>query len=399
MDFSTHQDKAKSKTFWLAVLYVVGVLLIALVALIVIDVVLDGAMSVDSSASYSDTHQYSGMREPGIFDGSGTAQFNLMRIVLSERFGYVLLAVSSFLALAWLYKYMSLRSGGGKVAEAIGARLVTQQTADFHERRLLNVVEEMSIASGVPVPPVYLLENEMGINAFAAGHNLSDAVIGVTRGTISRLNREELQAVVAHEFSHIFNGDMRLNLRFSALLFGLLCLVTIAKITLRVSSRASFSSNRNNGKLRIAILLVGVVLYIAGSLMAFWGRIIQAAINRQREYLADASAVQFTRSPAIASALKKIGGANPGSQLTSATADDYSHFFFCRIDNGLLSTHPPLAKRILRIEPGWNGEYTVLPPGYVIPPEDGESESAKEKKRGSGLFGAHILDDIARKRI
>ena len=401
MDFSTHQDKAKSKTFWLILLYLVGVLLIAFVAVLVVDAILNEMLPAQSETIYDGSSTYQGS-QPGAQPGTQSEAYSgeyptahpvgFLDIVSSQRFAFALLGLSVFLAITGIYKYSALRSGGKNVAESIGARLITPQTTDFHERRVLNVVEEMSIASGVPVPPVYLLENELGINAFAAGYTLQDAVIGVTRGTISRLTREELQAVIAHEFSHIFNGDMRLNLRFTALLFGLLCLITIAKLSLRISARASLVNSRDNSRIRLVILLVSIVLYIAGSITAFWGRIIQAAINRQREYLADASAVQFTRSPAIASALKKIGGANPGSQLTSAMADSYSHFFFCRIDNSLLSTHPPLAKRILRIDPTWNGEYTVLPPEYVIAPEaETNPESTRGRRRVGGIFGAHIL--------
>src|SRR5207247_2414014 len=206
------------------------------------------------------------------------------------------------------------------------------------ERKLLNVVEEMSIASGVPGPKVYVRDGEPGINAFAAGHSASDAAISVTHGCMKLLSRDELQGVIAHEFSHILNGDMRLNLRLMGLVFGILCLTVIGRILIRA----------RRGKFPLP--LIGLALIIIGWAGVFFGRLIQAAVSRQRESLADASAVQFTRNPAgLAGALKKIGGFEYGSQIKSPHAEEASHLFFA---NGMgesffsFATHPPLIERI-----------------------------------------------------
>ena len=198
---------------------------------------------------------------------------------------------------AW--KRIDLAGGGPAVAESLGGRVVDPNTSDPDERKLLNVVEEMSIASGVPMPQVYLLEDEDGLNAFAAGHTTSDAVVTVTAGSMKKLSRDELQGVIGHEFSHILNGDMRLNVRLITLLFGIFCIATIGRILLNTSG-----GNRRD---RNPLPIVGLLLLIIGSAGYFFGRLIQAAVSRQREFLADASSVQFTRNPAgISGALQKM---------------------------------------------------------------------------------------------
>ena len=263
-----------------------------------------------------------------------------------------------------LCKIAALRSGGAAVARMLGGQPIDPHTAVPEERRLLNVVEEMAIASGVPVPPVYVLDQEDGINAFAAGFSTSDAVITVTRGTLSYLNRDELQGVVAHEFSHVFNGDMRLNLKLIGTLFGIQLIALIGYWTLRIVGRSSGGSRSRSkkGGGAGAIVLLGVALLIIGYVGVFFARLIQAAVSRQREFLADASAVQFTRNPdGIAGALKKIGGLVEGSRVTAPQAEAASHLFFA---NGLaprltslFATHPPLVERIRLIDPAFNGEF------------------------------------------
>ena len=240
----------------------------------------------------------------------------------------------------------------------LGGRLVNPAQPDPDERKLLNVVEEMAIASGIPVPQVYVLPEEKGINAFAAGHSTSDAVVAVTQGALRLLTRDELQGVIGHEFSHILNGDMRLNLRLMGLIFGILCLAVIGRVLLHV---------RGGGKDKNPLPLLGLVLVLMGWVGVFFGRLIQAAVSRQREFLADASAVQFTRNPAgLAGALKKIGGLSYGSKLKNAHAGEASHMFFGNGMGGsflgLMETHPPLAERILALEPDFDGEFprTVL---------------------------------------
>ena len=255
-----------------------------------------------------------------------------------------------------LFKIAQLAGGGTGVAERLGGRRVYPNTIEPNERRLLNVVEEMALASGVPVPPVFMMKDEEGINAFAAGFSPSDAVIGVTRGCVEQLSRDELQGVIAHEFSHILNGDMRLNIRLIGILHGILLLGLIGRELLRIASFSGGSRRRNDSAMYL--LLVGLVMMVLGFLGMFLGNLIKAAISRQREYLADASAVQFTRNPeGIAGALKRIGAAVFGSRLTSPRAAEISHMYFAEGVSTLFATHPPLAERIRRLDPQWDGKF------------------------------------------
>lgn len=257
-----------------------------------------------------------------------------------------------------LYKIAALRGGGESVARMLGARRVSPRTTDPDERRYLNIVEEMAIASGIPTPPAYVLDNERGINAFAAGYSTDAAVVCVTEGALRRLTRDELQGVVAHEFSHIFNADMRLNIRIIGVLHGLLLIALIGHILLR-SVRVSGRGRRSkDGRVTAVIVLVGLVFLIVGSIGVFFGRLIQAAVSRQREFLADASAVQFTRNPAgLAGALKKIAIPSVGSAVDREASAEMSHMFFANSLRGglfnLFSTHPPIAERIRRLDPSF----------------------------------------------
>lgn len=253
-----------------------------------------------------------------------------------------------FIGGASFFRVASLRGGGGQVARDLGGDRVSEDTSDPQLQRLRNVVEEIAIASGVPVPEIYVLEHEPGINAFAAGHGLSDAAVAVTRGTLEQLSREELQGVIAHEFSHILNGDMRLNLRLLGLLFGISALALIGRKVL-YHFRYAGSDRRGNG-----IMFVALALLVAGSVGLFFARMIKAAVSRQREVLADASAVQFTRNPqGVAGALKKIAAINSGSHL-AADSEEVAHMLFAsgRLEH-LFATHPPLLERIRAIEPGF----------------------------------------------
>ena len=255
------------------------------------------------------------------------------------------------------YKTNELSGGGSSVATLMGGRPVNPNTTDPNERKLLNVVEEMAIASGVPVPQVYVLNDERAINAFAAGHTTGDAAIGVTRGCIELLTRDQLQGVIGHEFSHILNGDMRLNLRLIGVIFGLLCIATIGRVLLSARSRSSRDNN--------ALPLIGLVLVLLGAIGVFFGRLIQAAVSRQREFLADASSVQFTRNPGgLSGALQKIGQYGFGSRLESEHAPDLCHMFFGNGVRepffGLLATHPPIPDRIRAIDPAWDGKFPRL---------------------------------------
>jgi Zn-dependent protease with chaperone function len=296
------------------------------------------------------------------------------------------------------YKTMALSGGGAAVAESLGGRLISHSTNDLHERKALNVVEEMAIASGTPVPPVYLLEREQGINAFAAGFTPGDAVIGLTRGTITYLTREELQGVIAHEFSHILHGDMRLNIRLIGILHGILLIGLIGYIVLR-SVRGG--SNKNAG----AMMGLGVGLLVVGFAGTFFGNLIKASVSRQREFLADASAVQFTRNNiGIAGALKKIGGYTPGSGLDTPEAPTMSHAYFSSgvssSIQSIFATHPPLDVRIKRIDPNWDGVFA--PVTREVSEDQRTSGQAKQASRtgamktavAGAVIASQILDSV-----
>lgn len=263
------------------------------------------------------------------------------------------------------YRIAQLRGGGSSVALALGGKRIAPDSTDPHERRVLNVVEEMAIASGVPVPPVYMLGQETAINAFAAGYSTGDAVIGVTHGCVVGLTRDELQGVMAHEFSHILNGDMRLNIRMIGLINGIVLLSLMGHMVMRSALYAPRGRGKNDSTL--PLLVIGVVLLIVGSLGSVMGRFIQAAVSRQREFLADAAAVQFTRNPdGIANALRRIGGATGRGRLKSAHAEEANHMLFgegiraSSLFGSALASHPPLPKRIRAINPSWDG--TMLEP-------------------------------------
>jgi Zn-dependent protease with chaperone function len=265
-----------------------------------------------------------------------------------------------------MYKISALSGGGRVVAEGLGGRPIAAQTSDPEERKLLNVVEEMAIAAGTPIPQIYLLPREAGINAFAAGHSTKDMVICVTQGSLKYLTRDELQGVIGHEFSHILNGDMRLNLRLMGVVFGILSLTIIGKILLQTRGRKN------------PLPLIGIAMIVIGAIGVFFAKLMKSAVSRQREFLADASAVQFTRNPpGLANALKKVGGR--GSRIDDPNAEDASHFFFA---NGLtdsffgwMSTHPPLEERIRELDPTWDGKFISAPitPYQIVKPEEAPS--------------------------
>ena len=291
-------------------------------------------------------------------------------------------AIIGFICLGSLYKLATLSSGGSAIAQYLGGVIVPRSSSDPLHKKILNIVEEMAIASGTPVPQVYIL-NEQGINAFAAGWKTTNAVIGITQGALERLNRDELQGVIAHEFSHIFNGDMRLNIRLIAILHGILMIGMLGRMILRSMRYARSSRNNKDGRAMLVIFSIGATLMVVGYTGIFFGNWIKSLISRQREYLADASAVQFTRnSEGIANALKKIGGAVPGSVILNASVDEYSHAYFALGDSGVnffsFSTHPPLKKRILRIEPNWDGKYLF---DKRKPADNSESANKKQDDR------------------
>jgi Zn-dependent protease with chaperone function len=285
-------------------------------------------------------------------------------------------ATLAIIGLGSLYRIATLRSGGEPVALQFGGVPVPEGTTDFNLRRLRNVVEEIAIASGVPVPKIYVLEHESAINAFAAGYSPSDAVVAVTRGALDRLNRDELQGVIAHEFSHILNGDMRLNIRLMGILFGILMLAIIGRKVLQFGGRGRDSKGAG------AILIAALIAMIVGYIGLFFGRMIKAGVSRTRESLADASAVQFTRqTQGLAGALKKIGGLADGSRLNDrANAEEASHMLFGDGIgfSGLFATHPPLLKRIQALEPQFRADQLgELQRRWLASPPDGLEEDTR----------------------
>lgn len=276
---------------------------------------------------------------------------NIVTAIALESASPAVIGVVSIITLALVlggsaFKTLSLRDGGSAVAEMMGGRRITSATTDLAEKRLVNVIEEMALASGVPVPLIYIMDNEPGLNAFAAGYSPNDAAIAVTHGLLHAMNRDELQGVIGHEFSHVLNGDMRLNVRMIGLLFGIEMIGHTGRVFMRVADRGRDS--RATG----GIAGFGLALFVIGAVGVFMANMIRAAVGRQREYLADASAVQFTRNPdGIGSALALI--AAQSGVVEHRNADEVSHMFIAaaldsRLD-GLFATHPPIETRIEKI--------------------------------------------------
>lgn len=352
MNFFEHQEQARTrsaKLVWLYALAVLGIIVsIYLVAVVALNF---SGGSQDAGSQVSQQTQAFSLWQPQVaaFVGIG-----------------VLILVGG----GSLFKISQLSGGGAVVARSLGGRLLDPSTRDPDERKLLNIVEEMSLASGVPVPPTYVME-EAGINAFAAGYKPEDAVLGVTRGAIQQLNRDELQGVIAHEYSHVFNGDMRLNIRLIGVIFGILMISQIGEVMMRSAFYGSLFGggrrrDKNEGGAAMAFIAIGIALMIIGFIGVFFGNLIKAAVSRQREYLADASAVQFTRNPdGIANALKKLGGLDIGGRLRSPHASEFSHMYFAEGVSNMfgegLATHPSLDKRIRAIDKNWDGKFTPTP--------------------------------------
>ncbi|WP_075187287.1 M48 family metallopeptidase [Teredinibacter haidensis] len=372
MNFFQHQDVARKKTTLLVVLLLMAVLSLSAITVFALGIFFYVIQTNSNSISAVNAQSKTFPEHLWIFTQSDAAL-------------WITLSVIAVVGMATLYKYIQLGAGGKKVAEALGGNLLVYDGASNNEKRLLNVVEEMAIASGNPVPPVYVLE-EKGINAFAAGLHSRDAVVGITRGCLDLLNREELQGVIAHEFSHIHNGDMRLNMRLVAILHGILIIGLIGYFIMHGSGgyrgrhHGYRSSTRSRSKNQGAQMGLGLALVAIGYGGTFFGNIIKAAVSRQREFLADASAVQYTRSSnGIGNALKKIGGYSGGSTLSNGAASQFSHMYFGQGIKtsfaALMATHPPLHERIKRVLPRWNG-------GYLHP-----EESAPQHQQQADLNG------------
>ena len=361
MNFFDAQDRARRSTRWLVVVYVIATILIVAGVTLIVGVGLNALGQYDNAAN------------PTVL-------------------GFTAVVTTLFILGATLYKTARLAAGGGRVAQDMGGTLVPSNVRDPLRRRLRNVVEEMAIASGLPVPEIYVLEEESGINAFAAGFTPGDAAIAVTRGTLELLEREELQGVIAHEFSHILNGDMRLNIRMMGVLFGILVLGLIGRLIVRGSYHSSIVSSRRKGG-SSGIMFIGLGLLILVWIGVFFARIIKAAVSRQREFLADASAVQFTRqADGIANALKKIGGYSRHSYIQGADPEEISHMLFAGgIANltSLLATHPPLTERIQALDPGFReDDYPDIDPRH--------RRTVKKSGRAAGFADAAVASQDSR---
>lgn len=322
MDFFSRQTAARGQSRWLVIGFVLSLLAVALA----LDLVLFTFLAS------SREHRLA-------IDPLGFAVANPGPALVST------LIVMGVLGLASLYKSLELRGGGGVVARSLGGVLVDADTQDLQRKRLLNVVSEMAIASGVPMPEVYVLEQEGAINAIAAGHTPANAAVTVTQGALDRLSRDQLQGVIGHEFSHILNGDMRLNVQLMGWVFGLFVVGLIGRLILDFSPR----DRRNNNN---AILVLGLAVMVLGYVGLFFGRLLQAAVSRQRERLADASGVQFTRNPqGLKDALVRIAALPEGSTLATPRAEQAAHMFFAEGMQRVFATHPPLLQRIRELDP------------------------------------------------
>jgi Zn-dependent protease with chaperone function len=373
VDFYSRQAAARGQTRWLIFAFIIALLAVALALDFVLFTFLAGR-SVGYGLSALDY-----------------ARANPQQVVLCT------LLVMGVLGLASLYKSMELRGGGGVVARSLGGVPVSSDTADLKRKRLLNVVEEMAIASGVPMPEVYVLEQEPGINAFAAGHTPANAAVTVTQGALDRLSRDELQGVIGHEFSHVLNGDMRLNVQLMGWIFGLFVIGLIGRMILEVSPR----NRRNSG----GLVALGFAVMVLGYIGLMAGRILQAAVARQRERLADASGVQFTRNPqGLKGALVKIAALPEGSALVAADAEQAAHMFFAEGLSRVFATHPPILERIRELDPHFDpreleaaaAEPDQDPTAAEVAGHGGGAGQGAATQPGGGLGG---LGQIARANV
>lgn len=384
MDFFEHQDQARKRTRKLVIYFGFSVIMTMVAVYAVSAISLAYAVADSPDDSFHPTQQWLEPVTDGLpLDG------DLILIVF--------IITGTIIFLGSSVKTFQLSKGGKAIAIMLGGQRLQPNSEDLKEKQLLNIVEEMAIASGSPIPEVYLLPRERGINAFAAGFTPSDAAIGITRGSLDLLTRDEIQGVIAHEFSHILNGDMRLNMQMTCLTHGILFISEAGSLLMRVPFRAALytsGSSRREGNMpfqaMIALIAAGVVLMIIGSIGYFFAQLIKSAVSRQREFLADAAAVQFTRNPeGIGMALKKIGGLAAGSSIQASQSAEASHFFFA---NGLASswyewfaTHPPLEQRISIIDPSFDGTF---PDVAEIAPPSFEETATKQKtaRERAGIF-------------
>ena len=343
MDFFAHQDEARAASRRLLVLMVLAVgVLVVLVNLL-------------ASATVFWLHTFHHMGEP------------------AHTHAVVTIGTLMIVGLGAWWKHLELAGGGPALAAQLGGREIPATTANADERRLRNVVEEMAIAAGIPVPAVFMLDS-LGINAFAAGHSLRDSAIAVTKGCLVHLDRDELQAVVAHETSHLLNGDARLNLRLISTVHGLMAISHIGQMLIETWDQNGWSPDTRwqRRQREGGLAAIGLGLIVIGSIGWFLGELVRAGVSRQREFLADAAAVQFTRNGiAVANALKQALRPGVGTLVNHRHSTLASHFFFAAPTRGFtewLASHPPLPDRIRRVDPTWDGSLLVLPSTRQVVP-------------------------------
>ncbi|MDR1648590.1 MAG: M48 family metallopeptidase [Zoogloeaceae bacterium] len=342
MDFFGEQARAQKKTRWLVFGFVLVVIILTVAIYLAVTLIF-GMTGGGTQAIIQPEN-----RQPGFFHGAFWD---------ASRFFTTLFVVGGVIGLASLYKIREIsRMGGALIAIELGGRPVLRETRDALELQLVNVIDEMSIAAGIPAPKAFVLDEEAGLNAFAAGMTTNNSVIAVTRGLLDHLDRDQLQGVIGHEISHIVNGDTRLNLRIIGVLHGIFFLTTCGRFMTK-------ARGRNSG----GAIPLGVLLMIIGSVGLFFGKLIQASISRAREYLADASAVQFTRNPdGLARALRQLMVS--GSQIQHPRSEAASHLFFGASGRRVFSlfplfaTHPPLEERIVRVDKNFKGTLSKRQP-------------------------------------
>jgi len=320
MNFWEAQRRARARTFWYVLMFTALTIGVAVLAEI--------AMRVFSQGSYD------------------------------APLPYIAFAFTAITFMVALIQYVRFKSQGGSVvAESVGAVKVDHKNPSQQVQRLLNIVEEMAVAAAIPVPVVYVLPADE-INAFAAGMSPDDAIIAVTVGALNKLNRDELQGVVAHELGHIHNGDMLISMRIAAMVMGFFFILYIALRLVQTSNLRDGDEKRGN-----PLLLAALIFFAAGAFTWFAGSILKSMISRTREYLADASSVQYTRNPeGLANALRKISQESVHDMPSSGMAFSHMYFEDTSFMNKLFATHPPIEKRIAAIE---GRKY--IPEGWKIP--------------------------------
>ena len=379
MNFFAQQQRARTLTFRLMLLLCIAVICLIIMTTIVLSALLyffqSHVTSIHAATAYSQSYYQ-----------------HFVQLVQSSYFVWIVTTITLVIAAGSFYKHLQIQRGGEYIALTLGGRLISADTQNLDEKRLLHVVEEMAIAAGMPLPKVYILP-EQGINAFAAGNDWQKAVIGITQGCIETLSRDELQGIIAHEFSHIFNGDMRLNLRLVAILHGILLIGLLGDLILHTSTpRYTITPSKRKSD-RKQLFFLGAGLVIIGYAGVFFGTLIKAAVSRQREFLADASAVQYTRNPlGIGSALNRITTHVTHSEITHPKTAQFTHMYFAdaMLNNFLhiFATHPSINDRLKRIFPSGIPDFTQKHKTTKTKKQEKQTSTIEKLKKSTPLFTA-----------